>query len=572
MPFLAPSQIPSMAHLLRVAVAFGLVGLLISADAPKNTHAQSSDSLEAQVDSLMAEYNREGSPGAVVGVFREGEVTFAKGYGMADLAHQIPITPETRFNIGSVSKQFLGFAFALLAEQGKLSLEDPVRRHLPDWPTFSQTVTLRHLLTHTSGYREAYGTLYLAGRVPGQDYLPREEALEVVRRQPKLEFRPGSEFQYNSTAFVILAEVLEQVTGEAPAKWMQENVFRPLGMTETSIEQEVGQVIPKAAGSYTDADHEGYVQEVSNRAIFGAAEVFTTVGDLAKWTRNFRTAEVGGRAVQERFRPPFVLTSGDTTGYGLGLFNDERRGLQRLQHSGAHAGYRTQLSYYPALDAGLVVMSNYDGVDTRETAQKVAEIAFGKHMSPKNAKPERTLVEKSVSVDSTLLRRYAGTYQTDDGDIYTFKQKGDTLFAEGIGALIARSDTLFQLKGIAAQIAFHLDPEREVKQATIQVPSGDLSLRPVELWSPSMEELRAFAGRYYSPELETVYTFAVEDSQLVAQHRWHGKLRFRPEQENTFQAEEAGIQVQFERNKVGLTIGYYASTGGTRNVWFDKRE
>jgi len=187
---------------------------------------------------------------------------------MADLAHQIPITPETRFNIGSASKQFLGFAFALLAEQGALSLEDPVREHLPDWPKFSETVTLRHLLTHTSGYREAYGTLYLAGRVPGQDYLPREEALDVVRRQPKLEFSPGSTFQYNSTAFVILADVLEQVTGEAPAKWMEENVFRPLGMKQTSIEREVGQVIPKAADSYTDAEHGGYIQEASNRSIF----------------------------------------------------------------------------------------------------------------------------------------------------------------------------------------------------------------------------------------------------------------------------------------------------------------
>jgi len=567
------AQSAGLLSYLHTALIIALAGLLVGALGPvgawpQNTQAQSTDSLEAQVDSLMAEYDREDSPGAVVGVFQDGEVTFAKGYGMADLAHQIPITPETRFNIGSASKQFLGFAFALLAEQGALSLEDPVREHLPDWPKFSETVTLRHLLTHTSGYREAYGTLYLAGRVPGQDYLPREEALDVVRRQPKLEFSPGSTFQYNSTAFVILADVLEQVTGEAPAKWMEENVFRPLGMKQTSIEREVGQVIPKAADSYTDAEHGGYIQEASNRSIFGAAEVFTTVGDLARWARNFEAAEIGGQAVQERFQTPFVLTSGDTTSYALGLFNDEYRGLQRLQHGGAHAGYLAQVSYYPALEAGVVVMSNYDGVGAAGAAQKVSEIAFGEHMDPKS---ERARAKGGADVDSTLLRRYAGKYRTDDGTVYTLKQKDGTLFVEG-EPLIARSDTLFQPKGSTAQVIFHLGPERKVTQATLRTSVGDTPLRPVQPWTPSAAELRTFAGRYYSPELETVYTFAVEDSQLVAQHRWHGTLRFTPGEENTFQAEEAEIQVQFERNKVGLITGYYASALRTRDVWFDKRE
>jgi hypothetical protein len=170
-----------------------------------------------------------------------------------------------------------------------------------------------------------------------------------------------------------------------------------------------------------------------------------------------------------------------------------------------------------------------------------------------------------------LLRRYVGKYRTDDGTVYTLKQKEGTLFVEG-EALIARSDTLFQPKGSTAQLIFHLGPERKVTQATLRTSVGDTPLRPVQPWNPSAEELRTFAGRYYSPELETVYTFAVEDSQLVAQHRWHGTLRFTPGEENTFQAEEAEIQVQFERNKVGLITGYYASVWRTRDVWFDKRK
>jgi len=192
----------------------------VRAGTPTTLQTAFSDTLETQIDSLMAEFDSPHSPGAVVGVIREGKVAFAKGYGMADLANGIANTRHTRFNLGSVSKQFLGFGFALLESRGELSLEDPVSKYLPDWPEFQDTVTLRHLLTHTSGYREAYGTLALAGRTPGEDRLPRQEALTVVRRQQELEFAPGSEWKYNSTAWVILAEVLEEVTGQDSAEWM----------------------------------------------------------------------------------------------------------------------------------------------------------------------------------------------------------------------------------------------------------------------------------------------------------------------------------------------------------------
>lgn len=474
-------------------VAFALWTGQLAGD-PADVSAGAADSLEAHVDSLMAEYDRDDSPGAVVGVIRGGEVAFAEGYGMADLAHGVPITPGTSFNLGSGAKQFMAFAFALLESRGALSLEDPVAEHLPDWPTFDRTVTLRHLLTHTSGYREAYGTLALAGRITGRDHLPREEALEVVRRQPALEFPAGSDWKYNSTAFVILDEIARRVTGEDSPAWMEENVFDPLGMDDTSIEDAVGQVIPGAAYSYTGDREDGYRLEFSNRSIYGAAEVYTTVGDVARWFGNFRMGEVGGDAVRDRMRHRFVLTSGDTTDYALGLRIDEHRGLRRIQHGGSHAGYRAQLSYYPELDAGVVVMSNYDDVSAGSTADEVAEFAFAEHMEPEEESGE-----------------------------------------EG-------------------------SPERASEE------------EEPDAWEPTAGELRAFAGRYVSPELETVYTLRATDDGLVAEHRWHGRLEAEPmEEEGSFRLGER-FRIQFERNRVGMVTGFYAATGRTEGVWFGKRD
>lgn len=533
------------------------------------------ESLETFVDSLMTEYDREDSPGGVVGVIRGGEVAFARGYGMADLAHGIHITAETKFNLGSASKQFMAFAFAFLESRGELFLDDPVSAHLPDWPEFKQTVTLRHLLSHTSGYREAYGTLMLAGRITGRDFLAREEALEVVRRQPALEFPAGSEWRYNSTAWVILAEIAERVTAQPVAEWMEENVFAPLGMVHTSIESRVGQVIPGAAYSYSGNREDGYRMEWSNRAIFGGAEVYTTIGDLASWFRNFRTAELGGPAVRDKMRERFVLTSGDTTDYALGLFVDDHRGLRRIEHGGSHAGFRAQLSYYPELDAGVVVMSNYGEMSSGGLANRIAEFAFGEHMAPDEAPAERAptppAAAEAISLDSAVLAVYAGTYRSEGGQIYEIEREGGGLEVQGEVALVPVSDSVFRAEGPPVIVTFHRDEEGTVTGATVwEGDDADALRRIVDPWNPTPDELQGYAGRYYSPELETIYTLSVRDGRLISEHRWNGVFRYQPVERDGFQG-NPGPAIRFERNREGLITGFHASAGRTEDVWFAKQ-
>lgn len=546
--------------------------------APPFNH-QKSDSLQPRVDSLFAAYDTTGSPGAVVGAMRGGEVIFAKGYGMADVTHNIPITTDTRFNIASISKQFTGFAFALLEQRGKLSLDDPARKYLPELPKFDETVTLRHMLTHTSGYREAYGTLALRGLLASRDYLSREEALEVIRRQPALEFSPDSDYRYNSTAYVVLALILERVTDEPFPVWMNKHVFDPLDMNDTVIEDEVGQIIPGAATSYYyDEEDSSYTTAFSNRAIFGSAEIYTTVGDLAKWMQNFHTAGVGGTEVQNQLRERFVLANGDTTHYGLGIGIDRERGLARVHHSGSHAGYGSKLNYYPGLNAGVVVMSNHDDLNAGSKARKVARIFFGEHMDLRKEREK----EQYAEVDSALIARYEGRYKTESGEVISLERRNNSLVLSRSRdiqfTLHPKSDTKFQTSNQSVQVTFQVAADsQQIKKATL-ADSVETTLTRIPSFDPTPSELKEYAGRYLSPELQAIYTITVRDSQLVAKHRILGTLALAPEAHaihpGTFETENGSIHptLQFERNKMGTITGFYASLWRTERVWFQRRD
>ncbi len=544
----------------------------------RTSDAPAPDSLTAKVDSMMAPYDTTSSPGAVIGVVKDGEVIFSRGYGMADLTHQVPITTDTRFNIASISKQFTGFAFSMLAEQGKLSLDDPARKYLSELPAFEDTVTLRHMLTHTSGYREAYGTLALRGLLASRDYLSRDETLEVIERQPALEFIPGSNRRYNSTAYVVLAMILEEVTDDSYPRWMQQHVFDPIGMRQTVIEDEVGEIIPGSATSYYYDDKDStFTTAYSNRAIFGSAEIYTTVGDLARWMQNFHTAEVGGKSVQDRLREPFVLNKGDTTNYGLGIVVDRARGLERVHHSGSHAGYGSKLNYYPELNAGVIVMTNHGDFNSSRTARKVAKIFFGQHMDiPEKPKEEP---EQKVTVDSTLLAQYAQRYRANK-QVMSIRQGDNKLYLrrsqEQSYTLKPTSDSTFTSAGHELSVTFYTNTSREVTSATLK-DSTTLPLQPIGLWNPTKKKLQSYEGRYVSPELETIYTVTATDSQLVARHRLLGTLHLQPVQN----ALETGIfttlkgtiqpRIRFEQNKMGIITGFYASLWRTDNVWFQKQ-
>ena len=527
-----------------------------------------------KVDQAAAQLYKD-TPGAVVGVIKGGKLSFVKAYGAADLTYGMPFTAETPTNIGSSSKQFTGFALALLASRGKLSLDDDVRKHIPELKDFGKKITVRHLLTHTTGYREFINTLIIEGRqVLEGDYIAPDEVIKVINRQPTLQNEPSAEFNYNNSAFSLATIVLERVTGRPFAEWMREEVFLPLGMTKTWVRANPGQIIPGRSAGYIVG--EGGFREV--RDLYGSAGaggIHTTPGDVAKWMRNFKTGELGGLAVIKEMTTSFVLTSGSPSNYGYGVFLDTNRGLKRWQHGGNDVAHSSTFVYYPDLDAGYVVFSNYQGVPGG-IANVVAEAFFGEHMTaPAQRATANATSTSGVDVPAATLQRYAGKYEmtTLGGLLLTVELQGSGLRLQlpGQPALPLRptSMTAFEVVGAPAQMTFNTAANGAVEGITFQQDGAQHpGKRVVE--KATVVDLTSFAGRYFSEELETFYDLSVEGGQLVIRHRRFGPVALTHTNGDTFSATLPVSQVVFQRDAQGNLTGFEAGNGRARGIIFRK--
>ena len=524
---------------------------------------------EGKVDQAAAQLYMD-TPGAVVGVVKGGKLAFVKGYGAADLTYGMPFTPETPTNIGSSTKQFTGFALALLASRGKLSLDDDVRKHIPELKDFGKKVTLRHLLTHTTGYREFINTLIIAGRqVLEGDYIAPDEVIKVINRQPMLQNEPGAEFNYNNSAFSLATIVVERVTGRPYPEWMREEVFLPLGMTKTWVRANPGQIIPNGSTGYIPGDF-GFREVRDLYGSAGAGGIYTTPGDAAKWLRNFKTGELGGPAVIKEMSTSFVLNDGKPSNYGYGLFLDSTRGVRRWQHGGNDVAHSSTFVYYPDLDAGYVVFSNYQGVPGG-IAGVVADAFCGQHMT---AAPQRTTALRGAGVDvpAATLQRSAGKYEmtTLGGLLLTVELEGGQLRLQlpGQPALPLRptSTTSFEVVGAPASMTFNAAADGTVEGITFQQDGQHPGRRVVE----KSVDLTSFTGRYFSEELETFYDLSVEDGKLVVRHRRFGPAVLTHTNGDSFSGTLPVSLVVFRRDAQGNVTGFDAGNGRARGIVFTK--
>ncbi|OIQ30948.1 MAG: hypothetical protein BM564_01680 [Bacteroidetes bacterium MedPE-SWsnd-G2] len=543
-----------MKHLILIGLLFLGLG---SIEAQTIDKAELAKNIEALIPMAV----NDTTPGLIVGVVHKGELIFSKGYGLANLAYGTANNPNMVYNTGSVSKQFLGYAFAMLAVDGKLNLDDPVSQYLDNWPSFKHEVTLRHLLSHTSGYREAYTMSNLAGRIIGTDKLSREECLNVVRKQPELEFVPGSRYTYNSTAWVILAEVLKKVTGEEADQWVSNNILKPLNMNDTQIESYVGEVIKNAAESYSHSD-KGYTNEKSNRAIFGAAEIYSNIPDLMTWVMNYDTAEIGGKAVNKLFLDPFILNNGKSSGYALGIGVGKYKGLTRYRHTGGHEAFATQLSYFPEHQLGLITISNYGGKGWLATS-KIADLILGEYM-----KPSKTQEDKTVKVAKKKLKQFVGHYISEKGnDTALITLEGDSLRGDNEFTLIPTSKNTFRVDNWNGKIKF----DTSNKETTLTITDGDaVSYHQIDSWETSKSKLHTYEGDFFSEELETTYHLKVTDGKLSIHHRWLGEIELMPFANDVFKT-NWGYHVMFNRDAQNQISGLTLNSGRTLNVKFDKQ-
>ena len=535
------------------------------------------DKTEKQIDKIFADWNTDQTPGAAVAVVKGGEVIFKKGYGLANLEYGIPITPSSIFHIASVSKQFTVFSILLLEKEGRLSLEDDIRKYIPEVPDFGKTITLRHLANHTSGMRDQWNLLAMAGwRL--DDVITKDHVLKLVSNQKELNFDPGEEFMYCNTGFTLLAEVVARVTGMTFAEFTESKIFSPLGMDNTLFYDDHEKIVPNRAYSYSKLDSLGYKKSVLSYANVGATSLFTTVEDLSLWALNFQNPKVGDKDIVEKMNTPALLTNSETFGGALGQFVGTYKDVLEISHGGADAGYRSFLARYPEQDLAVIVFSNDGSFNSGGLAHQIADIFLEGNTEAEEKTGDDDKIEvETIQLDLNTILYYVGDYELEPGFILSVSENEGNLSILPTGdkpyPLMAISENEFKVGDLGFTIEFKSGNDGSAESLILYAEDKPSEAKKIEPFDYSSVNPRDFEGNFYSEELSTTYTFIVEGDTLVAKHSRHPDIHFNPTKKDIFTGNSWFFgQAEFIRNDNGTVTGLKASSGRVRNVWFEKVE
>ncbi len=526
--------------------------------------------IEKSVDAIFTDFDGIDKPGAAVAVVQNGEVIFKKGYGSANLEYDIPVTPKTIFHVASISKQFTVFALLLLAEEGKVSLDDPIQKYIPEVPDFGEEITLRHLATHTSGMRDQWDLLNLAGW-RWDDVITKEHVMKLVAKQKELNFTPGEQFMYCNTGFTLLAEVVARVSGKSFAEFTQERMFTPLKMTHSQFYDDHTKIVKNRAYSYYPSEN-GYTKSVLSYANVGATSLFTTVEDLSLWALNFENLTVGNKAMVDQMNTLAVLNNGETFGGAYGQFVGSYKGLQQIQHGGADAGYRSYLSRFPDQNFAVSVVSNSGASNPGALALQVADLYLKDEFKIEEASPKET--EKTIQLSEQELKAFEGHYWNAK-DLYSRKiylKDGRLQYDRGngnISELAALDKNTFKMLNVPTEVVVVFVLEDGQKRMIVtegKTIRGTLDqYDPID---PTKVDIEPYLGSYSSEELSTTYTIVEKEGKLVATHPRVSDLPLIFLKTDVFST--GGNTLEFTRDAKNTIDGLKVSTGRVKKLWFSK--
>jgi CubicO group peptidase (beta-lactamase class C family) len=522
--------------------------------------------IPAAIDKIFERWNRPDSAGCAVGVSHRGAVVYAHGYGMANLEYGVRIRPDTIFESGSVAKQFTAAAIVLLSLDGKLSLDDPVRKYVPELPDFGTPILIRHLLTHTSGLRSQWPMLTMAGRPPTEAVHTVDEILELVSGYKELNFKPGDEYLYNNTAFTLLSVVVQRVSGKSFDAFCQERLFKPLGMNHTGWREDFTKVVQDRATAYRRLPTGEFRTNMSFTNVIGNGGLLTTVGDFLTWNENLDTARVGGRAMVDLLQTRARLNDGFEIEYAKGLIVTDYRGIREISHGGSTAGYQTFLARWPDERLSVAVLCNTTGTNPGGYAHQVADLFLaGKLKGLPEVKP--------VPVPAEQLAGFAGLYREKASDAVLRVTYDSTAKAVRAGgpALVATGAGVLSTSDGGRTYNFEALPG-----GGMRIKEGDGGRSKPRVWereapfAPTPQQLAAYAGDYVCEELGGLtYTIYVEGEALKLRARPVLRLTLVPTFQDGFVA--GGNTIRFTRTTKGQVEGLRVYAGRVRNLRFSKR-
>lgn len=514
----------------------------------------------ADVDKIFA-WTKPAEPGCSVAVSQDGKLVVNKGYGSADLERDVPISANTIFDAGSVRKQFVAAAILLLADEGKLSLTDDIRKHIPEFPDYGHKVTIDHLLTHTSGIRDWQPMLNLAGGDP--------TAMTMILRQRELNFKPGEEWSYSNSNYVLLPEIVKRVSGMPFSEFANKRLFEPLGMKSTSHPEDPLFLIKNRAIAYTKEKGQWKMDMYLGNDRGGAGGLFTTAADLAIWNDALMTGKLG-KSVSEKIQEPATLSNGRKLGYARGLNVELRpgRGGRLVWHTGGAAGYSALAGHLPEHKLSVAITCNQDGTARTAYASRLFDLFLPPDNGPAN--PQNTNTPAPAPAD---LNGKAGIFFNErTGEALRLGVNNNTLAVAGAGPLAPLADNSF--RNLRPTLFFMSEAEFELKfltpdQIELKTKDGIVSrYRRAQPWTPSADDLKALAGRYYSEELMATFDITPSKDGLAVQANAGNIAEFKPVERDTFQLSQ--MLIRFTRDKAGKIVGLEYSNPLLRKVKFDR--
>jgi CubicO group peptidase (beta-lactamase class C family) len=521
------------------------------------------DSAVAKVDRAFATLGGPDAPGCAVGLSENGKPVLTRAYGMANLEYGVPNTPETIFESGSVAKQFTAAAMVLLAQDGKLSLDDDIRKYLPEVPDFRKKITIRNLLTHTSGLRDQWGLLSLKGSPPGSQVHSFDTILDLVSHQRALNFDPGAEYLYSNTGYTLAAIIVQRVSGQPFPTFTQRRLFGPLGMTNTRWRDDYTAVVKGRATAYSGTPARGFHTEMPFTNVIGNGGLLTTVGDLLKWNAflDAPPATVGGRALVQAMETPMTFNNGRKSGYALGLSVATRDGIREVTHGGATAGYRTWLARFPTRRTSVAVLCNVASANATSLGNQAVSAIMPRPAAAVASADTITLTDDD-------LARYTGLFRASGSEslIRTVARNGKLVTELPFASTpVPVSSDRFRL---GQQELVYRRADGRLRDVVL-VSDGDTTVyEPMVAAAPSAAQLASYAGSYWSDELETRVKVVVRDGGLVVQQRLESDTKLTPTYEDAFTSPSGSIV--FTRDEQGVVTGFGIWAGRIRNVRFRK--
>lgn len=526
--------------------------------------AQEPTGLAPRIDSIFARFTRA-TPGCAVGLAKAGRTLYTQGYGSANLEYGVPLTDSSVLESGSVAKQFTASAIVLLAQDGKLSLDDDVRKYLPEVPDFGgQRITIRNLLTHTSGLRDQWGLLGIEGLGPGTQVHSPLTTLDLIAHQKMLNFPPGTEYLYSNTGYALAGLIVQRVSGESLDEFTRERLFEPLGMRHTQWRSDFTKIVPNRATAYSGSAASGFHQDMPFTNMIGNGGLLSTMSDLLRWNENLDHPTVGGPAYVDAMQTRMRLRNGRTITYALGLEVVDYDGVREVSHSGSTAGYRTFLARYPDQRVSVAVWCNYAGANPTVLAHRVVDLVL--------TKPGRIATQAAprATLSPEELNRWAGLYRDarTDQAVELTAEAGGLSAGRGRGAMALEPEGSARFHAAQGAAAFSGAPGH--RSFTLARASGDTSRFDEVRPAPPSIRASDYTGTYTSDELDVKLVIADRDGRLVLRRRPADEFELRPLYADDFAAPTVGT-IRFARSPSGHVTGFSIYAGRVLDVRFTRR-